>query len=157
VCVHITVHNCHKQFSTKSYNKLPSYIKRHSPFIAQTLPTEWDQRWKAAKTQSPQHTHTRLMALCLRLPRWVSTGKEKPIWILLKQETVSGSGTSWAICKCTPRSRQITMPAAYHSTFLQARCPSCRPTNSVKALKAKTTEGKCKVKLFFRVDRIDTG
>jgi len=26
--------------------------------------------------------------------------------------------------------------------FLQARCSSCRPTNSVKALKAKTTEGK---------------
>jgi len=24
-------------------------------------------------------------------------------------------------------------------SFLQARCPSCRPTNSVKALKAKST------------------
>ena len=24
--------------------------------------------------------------------------KVKPIWILLKQETVSGSGISWAIC-----------------------------------------------------------
>jgi len=24
-------------------------------------------------------------------------------------------------------------------SFLQAKCPSCRPTNSVKALKAKTT------------------
>jgi len=27
-------------------------------------------------------------------------------------------------------------------SFLQAGCPSCRPTNSVKALKAKSTEGK---------------
>jgi len=27
------------------------------------------------------------------------------------------------------------MPAPHHSVFLQARCPSCRPTNSVKALK----------------------
>jgi len=35
-----------------------------------------------------------------------------------------------------PRSRQITTPVPYHS-FLQARCPSCHPTNSVKALKAK--------------------
>jgi len=26
-------------------------------------------------------------------------------------------------------------------TFLQAGCPSCRPTNSVKSLKAKGTEG----------------
>jgi len=28
------------------------------------------------------------------------------------------------------------MPAPHHSVFLQAGCPSCRPTNSVKALKA---------------------
>ena len=34
----------------------------------------------------------------------------KPIWILLKQETVSGSGISWDICKSASRSRQITMP-----------------------------------------------
>ena len=35
------------------------------------------------------------------------------------------------------RSRQITMPVLHHSkVFLQAGCPSCRPTNSVKALKA---------------------
>jgi len=27
------------------------------------------------------------------------------------------------------------MPAPHHSVFLQAGCPSCRPTNSVKALK----------------------
>ena len=62
--------------------------------------------------------------------------KVKPIWVLLKQETVSGSGISWAICKSAPRSRQITMPAPHHSSFLQAGCPSCRPTNRVKALKA---------------------
>ena len=62
--------------------------------------------------------------------------KVKPIWILLEQETVNGSGISWAICKSAPRSRQITMPTPHHSGFLQAGCPSCRPTNSVKALKA---------------------
>jgi len=44
--------------------------------------------------------------------------------ILLKQETVSGSCISWAICKSTPRSRQITTPAPNHSVFLQAGCPS---------------------------------
>ena len=63
--------------------------------------------------------------------------KVKPIWILLEQETVSGSGISWAICKCAPCSRQTTTPAPHRSSFLQAGCPSCRPTNSVKALKAK--------------------
>ena len=63
--------------------------------------------------------------------------KGKPIWILLEQEIVSGSGISWAICKSAPCSRQTTMPAPHHSSFLQAGCPSCRPTNSVKALKAR--------------------
>ena len=40
------------------------------------------------------------------VPDW----KVKPVWILLKQETVSGSGISLAICKSAPRSRQKTMP-----------------------------------------------
>ena len=62
-------------------------------------------------------THTRLTALFLGLPRWAGTRKVKPIWILLKQYTVSCSGTSWAICKSAPRSRQITMPAHHHSVF----------------------------------------
>ena len=84
------------------------------------------------------HTHTRLTALFPGLPRWAGTRKVKPIWILLKQETVSGSGISWAICKSAPRSRQITTPAPHHSCLLQAGCPSCRPTNSVKALKEKS-------------------
>ena len=51
------------------------------------------------------------------LPRSAGTRKVKPIWILLKQETVSGSGISWAIGKSAPCSRQITMPAPHHSVF----------------------------------------
>ena len=82
------------------------------------------------------HTHTRLMDLFKGLPGWTDTRKVKPIRILLKQETVSGSGIGWAICKSASRSRQITMPVP---SFLQAGCPSCLPTNSVKALKAKTS------------------
>ena len=87
----------------------------------------------------PPH-HTRLTALFPGLPGWAGTRKVKPIWILLKQETVSGGGISWAICTSAPRSRQITMPAPHHSSFLQAGCPSCHPTNSVKALKAKAVD-----------------
>jgi len=81
------------------------------------------------------HTHTRLAAPFPGLSRCAGTRKVRPIWILLKQETVSRSGISWAVCKSAPRSRQITTPATHHSVFLQAGCPSCRPTNSVKALK----------------------
>ena len=73
------------------------------------------------------HTHTRLTALCSGLPGWAGTRKAKPIWILLKQETVSGSGISWAICKSAPRSRQITTQAPHRSVFyrpdaLQNQC-----------------------------------
>ena len=51
------------------------------------------------------------------IPRWASTRKVKPVGILLKQKTMSGSGISWAICKTAPCSRQITTPLPYHSVF----------------------------------------
>ena len=52
-----------------------------------------------AHTHACKHTHTRLTALFPGLPWKAGTRKVKPIWILLKQETVSGSGISWAIYK----------------------------------------------------------
>ena len=77
------------------------------------------------------HTHTRLTALFPGLPGWASTRKVKPIWILLKQETVSGSGISWALYKCAPRSRQITMPAPHHLVFYRPDAlPAVQPTAS---------------------------
>jgi len=54
-------------------------------------------------TRARAHTHTRSMALCPALPRSAGTRKVKPIRILLKQETVSGSGISWAIGKSAHR------------------------------------------------------
>jgi len=48
----------------------------------------------------------------------------------LEQETVSGSGISWAICKSAPRPRQITMPApTTHFCRLDA-LPAAQPTAS---------------------------
>ena len=77
------------------------------------------------------HTDTRLTALCPGLPGWAGTKKAKPIWILLKQETVSGSGISWAVCKSAPRSRQITTPAPHHSVFYRPDAlPAAQPTAS---------------------------
>ena len=77
------------------------------------------------------HTHTRLTALCPGLPRWAGTRKVKPIWILLMQETVSGSGISCAIYKSASRSRQITMPAPHHSVFYRPDAlPAAQPTAS---------------------------
>ena len=72
------------------------------------------------------HTHTHLTALCPGLPRWAGTRKVKPIWILLEQEIVSGSGISWAVCKSAPRSRQITTPAPT-TQFFTGRMPFLPP------------------------------
>jgi len=112
------------------YSKLPVYLLTY--FYTHTV------------------THTRLTVLCPGLPGWAGTRKVKPIWILVKQETLSGSGISWAICKSPPRSRQITTP---WSGFLQDGCPSCHPTNSVKALNGNDKHSnifKCKrLQLFL--------
>ena len=87
------------------------------------------------------HTQTRLTALCPGLPGWASTKKVKPIWILLKQETVSGSGMRWAICKFAPRSRQITTPAPHHSVFYRLDAlPAAQPTVS-KHWRAEALKG----------------
>ena len=82
----------------------------------------------AVHTHTHTHTHTRLTALCPGLPGWACTRKEKPFWILLKQETVSGSGISWAICKSAPRSSQITTPVPHHSVFYRPDAlPAAQP------------------------------
>jgi len=67
---------------------------------------------------SDTHTHTRLTALFPGLPRWACSRKLKPIWILLKQQTVSGI---WAICMSASCSRQITMPATQADALAAAQ------------------------------------
>ena len=77
------------------------------------------------------HTHTRLTALCLGLHSWAGTRKVQSIWILLKRETVSGSGISWAVCKSAPRSRQTTTPAPHRSFFYRLDAlPAAQPSAS---------------------------
>jgi len=50
---------------------------------------------------------------------------------LLEQETVSGSGISWAIRKSASHPRQITMPASNHSVFYRPDAlPAAQPTAS---------------------------
>ena len=63
------------------------------------------------------------------LPGWAGTRKVKPIWILLKQETVGHMQVSILL---QTDNHASTPPLV----FLQDGCPSCRPANSAKALKA---------------------
>jgi len=55
---------------------------------------------------------------------------------LLKQETVSGSGISWDLCKSAPHSRQIIMPAP-HNSFFTGQMPFPLPNQ-----RYQSTEGK---------------
>ena len=76
-----------------------------------------------------KHTHTHgPLSGTTRVSRYQ---KGKTIWILLEQETVSGSGISWTICKSAPCSRQITTPAPHHSLFYRLDAlPATQPTVS---------------------------
>ena len=67
----------------------------------------------------PLHTHTHPFNGPFSGTTWTVSRYQtgKPIWILLKQETVSGSSISWAVCKSASHSRQITTPAPHHSLF----------------------------------------
>ena len=109
-------------------------------------------QWHRIYIINSKHTHTLSTAFCLGLPRWAGTRKVKPICILLKQESVSGSGISWAICKSEPRSKQITTPAIHRSVFYRPYAlPAAQPTAS-KHWRHKKTETKlkrftCKTKL----------
>jgi len=68
--------------------------------------------------------------------------KGKTIWILLKQEAVSGSGISWALCKSAPRSRQITMPAPHHLVFFTGRTPFLPPNQQRESIEGKRVKTK---------------
>jgi len=93
------------------------------------------QCWGIVREKSGQemfawNTHT-FNGICPELPGWAGTRKVNPIWILLNQDTVSGSGISWAICKSASRSRQITIPAPHHSVFYSPDAlHAARPTVS---------------------------
>jgi len=91
---------------------------------------------KVIGLRSKSHTHP-FNGPLPGLPRWAGTRKVKPTWILLKQETVSGSGIS---CKSAPRSRQITTPASHHSVFT-GRMPFLPPNQQRQSTEGTSTEG----------------
>jgi len=96
-----------------------------------------------ARTHARTHTHTQPFYA----PPWILSRttqvnqhqKGKTNLDLLEQEIVRGSGISWPYAN--PHLDQDTLPHQHPTTqFLQAGCPLCHPTNSVKAMKAQCTE-----------------
>jgi len=89
-------------------------------------------RWRYASNFTLQDTHTCPFYSPLDFVQdYPGELVPEPMWILLKQETVNGSGISWAICKSAPRPRQITTPAPHHSVFYRPdTLPATQPTAS---------------------------
>ena len=100
----------HLHFTTDRYHTSNQFLQDRYSSWFQTNCSNW--RLTENNRDSITHTNT-FNGLCPGLRRWASTRKVKPTWILLEQETVSGSGISWATCKSAHRSRQITMPAPH--------------------------------------------
>jgi len=61
------------------------------------------------------------------------------MFIEAKDDGSGGDNWSYKSCKAPVKSPP---PTNQHPVFLQAGCPSCRPTNSVKALKGVLSKGK---------------
>jgi len=80
------------------------------------------------------HTHTRLMALCPELPGWAGTRNVKPIWILLKQETVSV--ISWDIMQVCTSLQADHYASTPPLSFFTGRMPFLPPNQQ-----CQSTEG----------------
>ena len=93
------------------------------------------------------HTHAHLTALFPGLPEWAATRK-----VNLDFTEARDSEWQWhqlghmQVCTSLQTDNHASTPPL---SFLQARCPSCRPTNSVKALNADLCPTHC------RKNRID--
>jgi len=101
-------------------------------------------------------THTQSFycssGICPVLPGWadtrkVKTRKVKPIWIYWSkgQWVAVASAGLYASLHLIPDNNANIPPLSY----LQAGCPSCHPTNSVKALKELISQKLCGIFIEF--------
>jgi len=99
------------------------------------------------RARAHTHTHTHpFNGPFPGLPWSAGTRKVRPIWIILKQDSERQWHQLGHMQVCT------LLQADNHSStaplsFLQTGCPSCRPTNSVKALKAEPWRSNTEVKI----------
>jgi len=95
------------------------------------------------------YSHTRLTALIPGLPRVSQYQKGKT-----NLDFIEARGSEWQWHQLGHMQVCTSLQAYNHTctpplSFLQAGCPSCRPTNSVKALKATTASYSTTKKLII--------
>ena len=92
-----------------------------------------------AHAHAHAHTHTHTLNGPFSGSTQVSRyQKSKTNLDLLEQETVSGSGISWAICKSAPCSTQTTTPVPHHSVFFTGRMPFLPPNQQRQSTEGNT-------------------
>ena len=136
---------CRRRTYSRECTDCCSCIARTPPDTPTTL---LDRQHKQA---SMQHTHTHTQHIrgiggVSQIPRVSVTLFSRTTWVCryqkgktnLEQETVNGSGISWAICKSAPRSIQITAPAP-PPLFFTGRIPFLPPNQQ-----RQSTEGTSK-------------
>ena len=116
------------------------------PSPVPTATTSPSSSWPGPSTTHVYHSHTHRQTHPLSGTTRVSRYQkgEKSVRILLKQETMSGSGISWTICKSAPHSRQKTLPAPHHSVFT-GQMPFLPPNQQ-----RQSTECKMCITKYFR-------
>ena len=77
-----------------------------------------------------KHTHT--LRFNGHFARWTWVSR---VFIEVKDDGSGGDNWSYESCKAPVKS---SPPTNQHPAFLQAGCPSCRPTNSVRNKQKKT-------------------
>jgi len=97
--------------------------------------------WRKIFFRISHSYHNRFMALFPGPPGWADARREL-LDFMLQGKINRGRHTSHLAGRHSIRTKQCPPPSPH---FLQAGCSSCRPTNSVKALKAKIPHSSSKV------------
>jgi len=136
----------HPQNVTKSFKNPPFVVTTVNtalvihPFHVNIRPKEIIKYWLVGYQEGLllllHYNHLWPSGFCPGLPGWASTRKVKPIWILLKQETVRWQWYQLGHMQICTSPQTDNYTSTQLLSFLQARYPSCHPTNSVKTLKA---------------------
>ena len=120
-CPYARTHKQTDRLKTKCDRAHPTSRRRHADVFKWLIKTQiiivslWEKKLHTTHTHT--HTHT-FNSPFSGLPGWAGTRKVKPIWILLKQETVSGSGIRWASLHLAPH----IYPRQYPTEVKRLKC-----------------------------------
>jgi len=138
VCMYVTLPNLSEKCNTFSWPCCSLNFKSRNVSL-KMICNGFSQNWcKAVSSCSHTHTHNHITAPFLGPPGWAGARREL-LDFMVQRKINRGRHTDHPAGRHFIRTNQCRPPPS--PIFLQAGCPSCRPTNSVKALKATSAFG----------------